>query len=119
MITQELFDTIYLGLQAQGWQRSFNAQRDLCMYRGPEGRKCAIGQAIPDDEYDRAMDDEDDDVGVFNYDDFHRRDMFLNLTKDQFSELQYAHDNNDEPDEMRAAFEDIAGKYGLKVPATP
>ncbi|RWH50276.1 MAG: hypothetical protein EOQ80_04710 [Mesorhizobium sp.] len=116
MITQELFDTIYLGLQAQGWQRSFDAQRDLCMYRGPEGRKCAIGQAIPDDEYDRAMDD--DDVGVFNYDDFHRRrDMFLNITKSQFSELQYAHDSNDEPEGMRAAFEGIAGKYGLKVPA--
>lgn len=114
MITQELFDTIYLGLQAQGWQRSFDAQRDLCMYRGPEGRKCAIGQAIPDDEYDRAMDD--DVVGVFNCDDFHRQDMFLNLTKDQFNELQWAHDNN-EPDGMRAAFVNIAGKYGLKVPA--
>ncbi|RWP44319.1 MAG: hypothetical protein EOR04_05195 [Mesorhizobium sp.] len=117
MITQELFDTIYLGLQAQGWQRSFSTRRDLCMYRGPEGRKCAIGQAIPDDEYDRAMDD--DVAGVFNCDDFHRRDMFLNLTKEQFNELQYAHDNSSEPDEMHAAFKGIASKYGLTVPVLP
>ncbi|RWD43899.1 hypothetical protein [Mesorhizobium sp.] len=117
MITQELFDTIYLGLQAQGWQRSFDSQRDLCMYRGPEGRKCAIGQAIPDDEYDQAMDDGDDVGDVFICDDFHRRDMFMDLTKDQFIELQRAHDINDEPDQMRAAFEDIAGKYGLVIPS--
>ncbi|MES0188968.1 hypothetical protein NKK48_30355 [Mesorhizobium sp. C386A] len=50
MITQEQFDRVYLGLAAQGWQRSYSDHHMQCMYRGPKNCKCAIA-SIDDDEY--------------------------------------------------------------------
>lgn len=49
--TQETFDMICEGLKAQNWQRS--AVGTQCLYRGPNGRKCAVGLLIPDDDYDK------------------------------------------------------------------
>lgn len=51
---QEAFDRVVRGLAAQGWERSVS-ERGTCLYRGPEGRKCAAGHLIPDDLYDPAM----------------------------------------------------------------
>jgi hypothetical protein len=58
--TQGLFDTVTRHLFAQGrpalqndphMRRSANG----CMYRGPNGTKCAAGVLIPDDLYDDDM----------------------------------------------------------------
>ncbi|MER8983941.1 hypothetical protein [Mesorhizobium sp. M0843] len=117
MIVQEQFDRIYLGLAAQGWQRSFDSTEDLCMYRGPDQRKCAIGHLIDDDDYRHDMDDVD--AGVFSLVNFQQRDLLTDLTSDEFQDLQAAHDNNDLPGDMRVAFEDLAGRYGLTVPVSP
>ncbi|ESY35740.1 hypothetical protein NKK48_01415 [Mesorhizobium sp. C386A] len=117
MITQEQFDRVYLGLAAQGWQRSYSDHHMQCMYRGPKNCKCAIGQLIDDDEYIPEMDNFS--VGVFNLDDFQRRGLFMDLAKQEFRDLQSAHDSNDFPREMNAAFDTLAGKYGLNVPVTP
>lgn len=35
--------------------RSVSDDDDTCMYRGPKGRKCAVGHLISDDEYDEEM----------------------------------------------------------------
>lgn len=57
MITQEQYSAVYLGLESQGWQRSFNDERTICLYRDPSiGRKCAIGHLIADEDYTPAMD---------------------------------------------------------------
>lgn len=34
---------------------SYNLEKGLCMYRGPNGTKCAIGCFIPDDAYNSAF----------------------------------------------------------------
>ena len=30
---------------------------DICLYRGPDGKKCAVGLFIPDEKYDRSMEE--------------------------------------------------------------
>lgn len=48
---QEIFNLAWNGLKAQGFRQSIEEDTDTCMYRGPEGLRCAIGHAIPDDKY--------------------------------------------------------------------
>jgi hypothetical protein len=50
---QETFDHVVRSLIAQG-KRSYHPDVG-CMYRGPDGLKCAAGHCIPDDKYDPAM----------------------------------------------------------------
>lgn len=48
---QEIFDTVKQHLLTQN-ARSENGYSTLCMYRGIEGRKCAVGCLIDDEDYD-------------------------------------------------------------------
>lgn len=49
MTRQELFDKVVKGLAAQGFVTAYS---DVgCSYRDDSGRKCAIGQLIPDEKY--------------------------------------------------------------------
>ncbi len=54
---QEAFDKVARHLAAQGGpSRGLNPSRNLmCLYRGHDGRKCAFGIFIPDDEYTPEM----------------------------------------------------------------
>lgn len=54
MNAQEFFDTTVTVLRAQGGP-SIN-EKGVCLYRGPNGRKCAAGIHITDEEYDPTMD---------------------------------------------------------------
>lgn len=51
MNAQEIFDIVVTHLRKQGC-KSFDDEKDCCMYRGPNGTKCAAGCLIPDDVYD-------------------------------------------------------------------
>lgn len=53
MDKQQIFEKVCDGLHSQGWRRS--ERETQCMYRGPEGRRCAVGWLIPDDIYKTAM----------------------------------------------------------------
>lgn len=48
---QEIFDTVVEHLMKQG-KRSIVPGETTCVYRGPDGLKCAVGVLIADDEYD-------------------------------------------------------------------
>ena len=48
MTKQEIFDTVVTHLRAQGIR---SMRGCTCVYRGPEGRKCAIGALIPDEDF--------------------------------------------------------------------
>jgi hypothetical protein len=52
---QEIFDQSTLGLIAQGGP-SKAKDSPRCLYRGPGGRKCAVGILITDEEYKPEMD---------------------------------------------------------------
>lgn len=49
MTMQEIFDTSVGGLIKQGCQ----SVDGVCRYRGPNGTKCAAGQLISDEDYER------------------------------------------------------------------
>lgn len=50
MTNQEAFDTMVRHLRKQG-RKSQDDERQTCLYRGPNGLKCAVGALIPDEEY--------------------------------------------------------------------
>jgi hypothetical protein len=45
---QEIFDIVYKGIIAQG---GFSLTDGGCVYRAPNGRKCAAGHLLPDEAY--------------------------------------------------------------------
>jgi hypothetical protein len=49
MTKQEIFDTVYIALKAQGVKSYLNSEG--CLYRGPNGTKCAAGHLILDGFY--------------------------------------------------------------------
>ena len=49
---QQVFDYVLEKLREQGCQSKYMGK---CLYRGPDGLKCAAGHLIPDDEYDEKM----------------------------------------------------------------
>jgi hypothetical protein len=53
---QEVFDRIARHLLRQG-QKSKKADSNACLYRGPEGLKCAVGILIPDTLYSEKLED--------------------------------------------------------------
>lgn len=54
MNSQTIFDTVVRHLWAQGKQAADD--NGSCLYRGPNGTKCAVGILIPDDKYLPRMD---------------------------------------------------------------
>lgn len=60
MTPQDIFDTVAAHLYKQN-KRSYKGNARMsggfCVYRSPEGLKCAVGCLIPDEDYDPRMDD--------------------------------------------------------------
>jgi hypothetical protein len=107
---QEIFNKVWTGLKAQKFERStFRADQLICAYRGEEGRKCAAGHLIPDEEY-RAL-WEGRRVRAL---DFFARFSFEEL--DLIDALQRAHDQGFVPATMRARLKEVARTFNLKIP---
>jgi len=53
---QEIFDTVYNGLAAQGFKQSVDTVG--CSYRGRDDTKCAFGHLIPDEQYSSFLENE-------------------------------------------------------------
>ena len=53
MTAQEIFDTVAVKLREQGGPSL--SHRGGCAYRGRDGRRCAVGWLISDDEYSPDM----------------------------------------------------------------
>ncbi|HSW91517.1 MAG TPA: hypothetical protein VLG09_02635 [Candidatus Saccharimonadales bacterium] len=62
----------------------------ICYYRGPDGSKCAIGCAIPDELYDPRMEDKVVDMIMDEWDNIH--ELFADVDKTYLYESQQAHD---------------------------
>lgn len=52
---EDLFRTVARHLFRQGCQSTLENNSNECLYRGPQGRKCAVGFLIPDSSYSSAM----------------------------------------------------------------
>jgi hypothetical protein len=113
---QEIFDTAYKGLAAQGFVRSQDSGGN-CMYRGGGGRKCAIGHLIPDEKYRHELED------LTPSSESVRTAAGLIKADEQFAyNLQVAHDSDyggdasDTPADMKDRLAEFAEQYGLTIP---
>lgn len=111
MKRQEIFEMVAKHLFQQK-ERSMDGK---CLYRGPNGKKCAIGILIPDEKYDPDMEGKcsyqlkeyeyDLDPAIFNTE----NTAFLD-------QLQRAHDlrsNWNSAENMRKALQSIANDFLL------
>lgn len=86
---QELFDTACRGVIQQGKKSVGNLNEHFgggCLYRGPNGLKCAVGHCLTDKEYDPRMEGKVVE-SVFDYLDINRPKV-----KELLTELQKCHD---------------------------
>ncbi|WP_454287229.1 hypothetical protein [Rhizobium arsenicireducens] len=95
-----VFDTVTRHLLAQN-AISHDPDQDLCMYRGPNGLKCAVGILISDKDYHPEMEGKSvDQIGLFTE------------NRELLNQLQAIHDG-DEPSRWRLCLTDLADEYGL------
>lgn len=124
MNEQEIFTKVWIGLESQGWQKSVDVKndpdsKDVCMYRGHNGLKCAAGHLIPDEKYNREM--ENKRIPAILED---RPDLFGEPLDDSsiylLDWLQQTHDNfyegSTNTKSMRERFEAIARVRNLIIP---
>lgn len=112
MTPQQLFDTAYMGLVAQG-ERAYDRNRGSCRYRTGTGLKCAIGMAIPDDQYLPAMDN-----GLLGFVEVLDVIGMDRDHQDLATFIQYAHDYSDSDDfiqTLRDNFYAVAMTEGLST----
>ena len=129
---QKAFNTAYHGLAAQGFKRSVVAipGPDLgagCRYRGPDGKRCALGYMIPDEIYNKNLEGKGPGLLPKSFCDFwgidwtlqvlHRTGEIINQNRDiEFlSRLQMVHDNPDECS-MQVRLVEFARIHKLTVP---
>lgn len=113
---QEAFDlaTRHLLTQKQRSATPRPGSKDRCLYRAPDGCKCAVGALIPDDIYEPGMDDGDSGI-----DDVISRfpvikELFANVSMNLLAELQNIHD--DTPPRLWAEeLRHLASEYGLNT----
>jgi hypothetical protein len=87
MKAQELFDKVVSFMIKQG-KPSYKA--GTCMYRGPEGTKCAVGCVLTDHYYRTNM----EEMGIDNLIKKFILPKFIKNNKDLLRDLQNAHDSN-------------------------
>lgn len=117
---QEIFDHVWHFMKKQGRQSVSND--DICLYRGPDGTKCAVGCLLEDDEYDKEMNHQTV-RSLLLLGKFPKR---LTPFKDFLIDIQSAHDRAsvdfwgessvDFWGEFSEAARAVARKYGLTVP---
>jgi hypothetical protein len=113
---QELFNQIVSHLRSQNaiCQRMLRPGIPQCMYRSPDGLKCAVGCLIPDDEYVAVMEDHDLYLVI---------DMLKSPLKEKLKrhtqlliQMQLVHDSKP-VSKWEAEFKGYATRNGLVLPA--
>lgn len=106
MTNQQVFDKVSLHLLQQGKRSSV---RRKCLYRGPDGLKCAIGCLIDDTHFDPKM----ENVSVCAL--MERFDLgFVVDSPGLLYELQRLHDFND-PKYWKRKLRELAQRYHLTL----
>ncbi len=114
---QELFDYIVEAVVKQG--RPSVGDNDRCLYRGPDGLKCAYGHVHPDSMYSEGM----ENIGILNLSVLGMVPKSLVPHVDLISYLQDAHDAASKYADFLRIFmqeaERLASKFNLKPYGKP
>jgi len=108
---QNLFNMMWNGLKGQGWIRSLSDYG--CLYRGDDGRKCAIGHCISDQVANTWDDARYSSVAKI------LEGEGLTVSRINFlSRAQLAHDKADDDDDghMELEFRKFAKQHNLSIP---
>ena len=126
---QELFDAAVAGLASQGFERSMapgkanedypeEIPEDVCMYRGAEGCRCAIGWLIPDESYDPSFEGQAVRQLVSNGHLLTDHEMVNQKTwLSPLAELQTCHDYSSNSTGVRVSLANFARRHHLILPA--
>lgn len=113
MTAQEIFNTVWAAMIAQGEQ---SRDGGACLYRGPQGLKCAVGHLLTDDEA-RAVPNGSSVLSLYA-DGFLPERLHPHI--DLLIGLQRAHDHEAIEDEWLETFKKrarrIANGFNLTVP---
>lgn len=97
-------------------QRQFSRKEyrgdDVCLYRSPDGCKCAIGHLIPDEKYNPAMECKPI-ASIFSKMDL--KELFENCDLEFLKDLQLAHDGALNPSEFESRLLEAAKNHGLNT----
>lgn len=110
MNQQETFDTIVNHLRAQGRPARLQGA-SFCMYRAPDGTKCAAGVMIPDKLYSHSMEFKSIKAVVDREEYSELRDL-LGDNVPIIQALQEIHDDNAVPN-WEQGFEAVAHSFQL------
>lgn len=118
MTRQQMFNTAYHGLAAQGFTQSMRPDGEGCAYRGQDGKRCALGYLIPDNVYNPEWDGPDGTSAYFlaEYD---TTNVICRANQQFLVQLQTVHDCAPSPDVMKERLADFAKEHGLTIPALP
>lgn len=126
---QQAFNTIVAHLREQGVQ-AMDDMGNRCMYRGKEGRMCALGVLIPDSLYDEGMEGmgivclDDSDIGKGLYDYLHEKYDGGQDLIDMLTAMQEVHDDFSRAEGSEAppmkrweeGFKAVAERFDLTIP---
>lgn len=106
-IYQEIFNTAYFGMAAQGFKQSLS--KDFPRYRGDKSRRCVVGNLIPDHLYSEEM----ENLGVAQlFENFPNLPYAGNSEILEFlSSMQSIHDTCDFPHDMQYELDCLARQY--------
>lgn len=106
---QTIFDQVAKHLVKQGKKA---AEGENCLYRGPDGTECAFGCLIPDDRYNRCMEQN----WSYSVIDHHRHGFPEYSPFAQFiNQLQTIHDGYD-PSRWKESLRELAKTRNLTLP---
>ena len=107
--SQTVFTLVWEHLRSQDWIQSKAAGYDnRCANRGENGRRCAIGCLLSEEELDRIGENTVwSETAVMNK---------YGVDRDFLIQLRACHDNGNTPAMMRENFELFASEENLRIP---
>jgi hypothetical protein len=120
---QEMFDIIYRHFVINKNPPSYDKETQRCMYRSPNGGKCAVGLFIPDNEYKPEMDSDFWGINVRRLN-VRFKLLISDANEDFLKKMQDIHDfkSNDTQDVfyqyVKDQMEEYARDHGLTIPTS-
>lgn len=114
---QEVFDHIWNYFLDPNHDRGVNEMGD-CVYRAPDGSKCAFGCLLEDGDYDSLMEGRSasEIVEAFDLD---STCFSPEVSWEFLDEMQTAHDSNLNKETMYSSFIHVAKQWNLSVYSNP
>ena len=112
---QAVFNVVWQQMKKQNFEQSSIQKKgaNVCLYRGPDDRCCAVGALIPDNAYNAEWEGASYEALVNKPT---VRELFNSDLDDFMRQMQWAHDCGIIPANMKARFERIADDNSLTVP---